>query len=208
MSSKPTAKSGTKRAKAATATGRPLGRKALLAQKKNEQMVAHAIAEAGLVKFAKVVKMLGCDKVEVINEKGKTGIAMIRGVLTGGGKRGCMFEVNDIVVIERIDGTTTAYDRRYLIVAKLPRKEAQKLHAEGILPDHLYHSDEILTKQTESLAEADEDGFYFDYIGDDTTADDATAASGGAGGPKINRSRALPKSEYFTEDGEIDIDRI
>ncbi len=189
-------------------------------------MVAHAIAEAGLVKFAKVVKKLGNGKVEVINEKGKTGIATIRGVLCR--KRGCPIEVDDVVIIERIDGKTAAYDRHYLIVGNLPRKEAQALFKEGLLPDHIYYSADALTKQSTSLAEADESGFYFDYLEEgnevpsikDYDSDmhrraaagcplaiasgyGASSSGGGAGGP-----RALPPSEYFNEDGEINVDRI
>lgn len=205
-----------------------MGRKDLRAQKKNEQMVAFALAEsglAGLVKFGKVVKMLGASKVEIVNEKGKTGLATIRGVLCR--KRGCPIQVNDIVILERVEGSTAAYERQYMIVGNLPRKEAQKLHTDGLLPDHIYHSDEVLSKQSASMAEADDTGFYFDYTGsevpDISKLDEITAAraeagcpialaalasGGGAGGPKVSRARPLPPSEYFKENGEIDIDRI
>ena len=167
-------------------------------------MVAHAIAEVGLMKFGKVVKKLGNGKVEIVNEKGKTGIATIRGVLCR--KRGCPIEVDDIVILERIEGTTATYERRYMIVGNLPRKDAQVLFKEGLLPDHIYYSADALTKQTEACAEADESGFYFDYLGEDDeeeTDGASTPIGGGAGGP-----RALPPSEYFKEDGEINIDRI
>ncbi len=224
MSSRPQPKTGTKRSKAATSTGRPLGRKDLRAQKKNEQMVAHALAEVGLMKFGKVVKKLGNGKVEIVNEKGKTGIATIRGVLCR--KRGCPIEVDDIVILERIEGTTAGYERRYMIVGNLPRKDAQVLFKEGLLPDHIYYSADALTKQSTSLAEADDAGFYFDYLEEGNEvpsiedydkdmrrraaagcpiaiAAGFAATGGGAGG-----ARALPPSEYFTEDGEINFDRI
>ncbi len=127
-------KAGSKKAVAANA--RPMNRKDLRAQTKNAAQVAVALENPDECTYARIVKPLGFGKYEVMHEKGKTGLATLRGVLCR--KRGSPCSPNDICVVERLDGSSAAYKRLYIITGILSPKDAAKLKTDGVLRDGLF----------------------------------------------------------------------
>ncbi len=124
---------GSKKSQAQT---KPMGRAATRAMKKNEERVKEALENPDECTYARIVKPLGFGKYEVMHEKGKTGLATLCGLLRS--KRGSPCAVDDIVTVERLDGSTTAYKRCYLISAILGQKEASKLKSSGVLRDGVF----------------------------------------------------------------------
>ena len=127
-------KAGSKKAVAEAA--KPMSRTALRAQKKNNAAVQHALENPDECTYARIVKPLGFGKYEVMHEKGKKGLATLRGVLCR--KRGSPCLPDDICVVERLDGSSTAYKRLYLITAILSRKETASLKSSGALKEGLF----------------------------------------------------------------------
>ncbi len=125
-------KAGSKKAQAAA---KPMGRKDLRAQRKNAEQVQAALENPDECTYARIVKPLGFGKYEVMHEKGKKGLATLRGVLCR--KRGSPCMPDDICVVERLDGSSTAYKRHYLITAILSAKETASLKSSGALKDGL-----------------------------------------------------------------------
>lgn len=126
-------KAGSKKSQAQT---KPMGRAATRAMKKNEERVKEALENPDECTYARIVKPLGFGKYEVMHEKGKTGLATLCGLLRS--KRGSPCAVDDIVTVERLDGSTAAYKRCYLISAILSQKEASKLKSSGALRDGVF----------------------------------------------------------------------
>jgi hypothetical protein len=127
-------KAGSKKAVAEAA--KPMSRTALRAQKKNNAAVQHALENPDECTYARIVKPLGFGKYEVMHEKGKKGLATLRGVLCS--KRGSPCLPDDICVVERLDGSTAAYKRLYLITAVLSQKETSSLKSSGALREGLF----------------------------------------------------------------------
>lgn len=126
-------KAGSKKAVAAE---RPMKRSDRRALAKNSAAVQEALENPDECTYARIVKPLGFGKYEVMHEKGKKGLASLRGVLCA--KRGSPCLPNDICIVERLDGSTAAYKRLYLITAILNQKEVAKLKSAGALRDSVF----------------------------------------------------------------------
>jgi translation initiation factor IF-1 len=126
-------KAGSKKAQAAQ---KPMGRSAMRALTKNKVRCEAALENPDECTYARIVKPLGFGKFEVMHEKGKTGLATLCGVLRS--HRGSPCVTGDMVTVERLDGSTTAYKRCYLISAILSPKQTAQLKASGALRDGVF----------------------------------------------------------------------
>jgi hypothetical protein len=126
-------KAGSKKSQAAQ---KPMKRSAMRALVKNKERCEAALENPDECTYARIVKPLGFGKYEVMHEKGKTGLATLCGVLRS--YRGSPCVTGDMVTVERIDGSTTAYKRCYLISSILSPKQTAQLKAAGALRDGVF----------------------------------------------------------------------